>query len=171
MQLETVPALTVALYSEIIKGGMLVQTMNGTHGITAITAASQPPHNKVLVTHAISESKFQCIELNGNPSMIAFDCKLILKPDLESAFVGKPNPGSLNEVYFDGASPFVAVHSKGAAPGVWPLNLETGIIEEYHGGQMIGFRKWSICVREGGVLHTLIEFKPSTATLFAKLAD
>jgi hypothetical protein len=171
MQLEIVPALSVALFSEIVKGGVFVQMMDGTRAITATTAAERRP--EFLVTHAASESKFQCGVLGGNPSMIAFVGDLILMPDLASAFEGRPNPSSLNEVYFEGTSPLVAVHTKGAAPGVAirVLNLATGVIEDHHGGQMIGFRKWRICVREGGELHEVMAFKLSTGTLMAKVGQ
>jgi hypothetical protein len=171
MPLKIEPAIKVALFSEFLPS-TLVQLADGTPAIAAVTTSRQPP-DKVLITYAKSESKFQYNVLDGDPSIIGFMGELIVQPDVSSAFEGRPNPSSLNEVYFEGTTPFVAVHIKSVVPGTGlrPLNLATGAIEAFHSGQMIGFRKWSICVREGGVLHTLIEFKPSTATLFAKLAD
>jgi hypothetical protein len=163
MQLEIEPVITVALFSDI-RQGVVVQLMDGTRAITAVVMARQPP-DKLLITYDAGESKFQYNVLDGNPSMIAFEGQLILKPDVASAFEGRPNASARNEVYFEGTSPLVAVHIRGAAPGVRLLNLASGIIEASHEGQMIAFRKWSICVREGGVLHKLMEFKPSMGTV------
>jgi len=171
MPLKIEPAITVALFSEIPQG-TLAQLADGTPAITAVTTGRQPP-DKVLITYAKSESKFHYNVLDGDPAIIGFVGELILKPDATSAFEGRPNPSSLNEVYFEGTTPFVAVHIKGAVPGagVRPLNLATGVIEAFHSGQMIGFRKWCICVREGSELHELMDFKLSTATLMAKLGQ
>jgi hypothetical protein len=171
MPLKIEPAIKVALFSEFLPG-TLIQLADGTPAIAAVTTGRQPP-DKVLITYAKVESKFQYNVLDGDPSIIGFMGELILQPDVSSAFESKPNPSSLNELYFEGTTPFVAIHIKGAVPGagVRPLNLATGVIEPFHSGQMIGFRKWRICVREGGELHELMDFKLSAATIFAKLGQ
>jgi hypothetical protein len=171
MPLKIEPAIIVALFSEFVPGTLL-QLADGTLAIAAVTTARQPP-DKVLVTYAKSESKFQYNVLDSNPAMVGLEGQVILKPDVSSAFEGRPNPSSLNELYFEATTPLIAVHIKDGVPGanVKPLNLATGIIEAFHSGQMIGFRKWRICVREGGELHELMDFKPSAATIFAKLGQ
>jgi hypothetical protein len=63
-------------------------------------------------------------------------------------------------VYFEGENPLVYLHGTAVTR---LLNLSTGAMASSHGGQMIGFRKWSICTREGGELFTLMEFKPNPA--------
>jgi hypothetical protein len=166
MKLEIEPSLTVAQFSQVV-AGVLVQMMDGSRAITAVITARQPP-DKVLVIYAKSESKFTYDVIDGDPTVIAFEGVLILRPDAGSAFEGRPSGNSNNELYFEGNNPLVYVHGTATTK---LLNLSTGAIESSHGGQMIGFKKWSICVRQNGELFTLMAFEPSAAATFAKLGQ
>jgi hypothetical protein len=137
--------------------------MDGRRGISAVSAKDVRA-DRLLVTYDKTESRFQYSPPDGgDPTLIAFHGELILRPDVASAFEGRPNSRSQDEVYFEGDTPLVAVHIQRAVE-FRLLNLSTGVIESSHAGQMIGFRKWSICVRESrGGLFAIMEFKPTGA--------
>ena len=168
MEIEIEPNFTVLEFSRVTQGG-LVQLMNGSRAIAATTSA-QPRPTKLLVTYDDAESRFRYVPMEGDPSVIAFLGELILRPDVASAFEGRPNANSRNELHFEGNHPLVGVHIQGTTDFAL-LNLTTGIIEASHAGQMFGFRKWSICTREGNESFTLMKFEPNKAEIFAKLAQ
>lgn len=161
MQIE--PQVSVTPILQVTPGSLIL--FNNNCAFAATTA--REPTARVLAVYDIGTCKFIYTPSVIPDQVLIIHGERVVVPDIDSQFEGRPDRTATSELFLDGSRPQVVLH----LPAECRLfDLSTGAIEAAPPGtSMLGFRRWSVCVRSStGELIPIIKLVPHPAAPWVK---